>query len=96
MADIELDNIDKGREEERSGQDREREETSFTERTEETKDDYDNIRSRINPDSIDQGETSKGSEYDDEYDLSERLQDQTFKKERIRFKTIQALELGRV
>ncbi len=41
MADIELDNIDKGREEERSGQDREREETSFTERTEETKDDYD-------------------------------------------------------
>ena len=94
MADIELDNINKGREEERSGQDREREETSFTERTEETKDDYDNIRSRINPDSIDQGETSKGSEYDDEYDLSERFQDQTFKEERIRFKTIQALELA--
>ena len=95
MDDIELDNIDKGRvEEERSGQDREREETSFTERTEETKDDYDNIRSRINSDSIDQGETNEGSEYDDEYDLSERLQDQTFKKEMIRFKTIQALELA--
>ena len=47
MDDIELDNINKGREEERSGQDREREETSFTERTEETKDDYDDIRSRI-------------------------------------------------
>ena len=94
MDDIELDNINKGREEERSGQDREREETSFTERTEETKDDYDNIRSRINSDSIDQGETNEGSEYDDEYDLSERLQDQTFKKEMIRFKTIQALELA--
>ena len=48
MDDIELDNIDKGREEERSGQDREKEETSFTERTEETEDDYDDIRSRIN------------------------------------------------
>ncbi len=53
MDDIELDNIDKGREEERSGQDREREETSFTERTEETKDDYDDIRSRINSGSTD-------------------------------------------
>ena len=46
MDDIELDNINKGREEERSGRDREREET-FTERTEETEDDYDDIRSRI-------------------------------------------------
>ena len=48
MDDIELDNINKGREEEgRTEQDREREETSFTERTEETEDDYDDIRSRI-------------------------------------------------
>ena len=48
MDDIELDNINKGREEEgRTEQDRGKEETSFTERTEETEDDYDNIRSRI-------------------------------------------------
>ena len=95
MDEIELNNIDKGWEEEgRTEQDREKEETSFTERTEEAEDDYDNIRSRLSPDSIDEGETNEGLEYDDEYDLSERLQDQTFKKEMIRFKTIQALELA--
>ncbi len=96
MDDIELDNINKGREEERSGQDREREETSFTERTEETKDDYDNIRSRLSPDSIDQGETNEGLEYDDEYDLSERLQNQAqaTKEQMIRRQAIQALELA--
>ena len=96
MDDIELDNIDKGREEERSGQDREREETSFTERTKETKDDYDNIRSRLSPDSIDQGETNEGLEYDDEYDLSEQLQNQAqaTKEQMIRREAIQALELA--
>ena len=96
MADIELDNINKGREEERSGQDREREETSFTERTEETKDDYDNIRSRLSPDSIDEGETNEGLEYDDEYDLSERLQNQAqaTKEQMIRREAIKALEAG--
>ncbi len=96
MDDIELDNINKGREEERSGQDREREETSFTERTEETKDDYDNIRSRLSPDSIDEGETNEGLEYDDEYDLSERLQNQAqaTKEQMIRREAIKALELA--
>ncbi len=96
MDDIELDNINKGREEERSGQDREREETSFTERTEEAEDDYDNIRSRLSPDSIDEGETNEGLEYDDEYDLSERLQDQAqaTKEQMIRREAIQALEAG--
>ncbi len=65
MDDIELDNIDKGREEERSGQDREREETSFTERTkEETEDDYDNIRSRISPEPTDQSKTNEGLDVD--------------------------------
>ena len=93
MDDIELDNINKGREEERSGQDREREETSFTERTEETKDDYDNIRSRISPEPTVQSETNEGSKYDED-DLSERIEELTFKKEMIRFKTIQALELA--
>ncbi len=93
MDDIELDNINKGREEEgRTEQDREREETSFTERTRETEDDYDNIRSRLSPDSIDEGETNEGLEYDDEYDLSERLQDQTIKKQMIRREAIRALE----
>ena len=93
MDDIELDNIGKGREEERSGQDREREETSFTERTEETKDDYDNIRSRINSETPTQSKTNEGSKYDED-DLSERLEELTFKKEMIRFKVIQALELA--
>ncbi len=60
MDDIELDNINKGREEERLGQDREREETSFTERTEETEDDYNDIRSRINSGSTTQRETNEG------------------------------------
>ncbi len=94
MDDIELDNINKGlEEEERSGQDREREETSFTERTEETKDDYDNIRSQISPEPTVQSETNEGSKYDED-DLSERIEELTFKKEMIRFKTIQALELA--
>ena len=95
MDEIELDNIDKGREEERSGQGREREETSFTERTEKTEDDYDDIRSRISPDSIDQGETNEGFEYDDEYDLTsleKMIQDSNLKKQMIRREAIRALE----
>ena len=57
MDEIELNNIDKGREEEgRTEQDREREETSFTERTEEAEDDYDDIRSRISPEPTDQSD----------------------------------------
>ena len=94
MDDIELDNINKGREEEgRTEQDRGKEETSFTERTEETKSDYDNIRSRINSESTTQRETNEGFEYDED-DLSERIEELTFKKEMIRFKAIQALELA--
>ena len=94
MADIELDNIDKGREEERSGQDREREETSFTERTEEAEDDYDDIRSRINSGSTTQRETNEGFEYDenDLTELEKRLQDQANKKSDQRYDAIQALE----
>ncbi len=95
MDDIELDNTNKGREEERSGQDREREETSFTERTEETKDDYDNIRSRISPEPTDQGETNEGFEFDDDYDLTalgKMIQDRTDRKASQRYDAIQALE----
>ena len=93
MDDIELDNINKGREEERSGQDREREETSFTERTEETKDDYDNIRSRISPEPTDQSKTNEGSDdEDDPTDSEKRLQDQAIKKAVQRYGAIQALE----
>ena len=97
MDDIELDNINKGREEERSGQDREREKTSFTERTEKAEDDYDNIRSRLSPDSIDEGETSKGFEFDDDYDitaLGEMIHDFDLKKQMIKREAIQALEAG--
>ncbi len=93
MDDIELDNINKGREEERSGQDREREETSFTERTEETKDDYDNIRSRISPEPTDQSKTNEGfDDEDDPTDSEKRLQDQAIKKAVQRYGAIQALE----
>ena len=92
MDEIELDNIDKGREEEE--QDREREETSFTERTGETEDDYDDIRSRINPEPTVQSETNEGSEYDedDPTELERQVQDFALKKQMIRSKAIQALE----
>ena len=92
MDDIELDNIDKGREEERSGQDREREETSFTERTKETEDDYDDIRSRINSGSTTQRETNEGLDKNDLQNIEERikrLQDKSLKVER---NAIEALE----
>ena len=93
MDDIELDNINKGREEERSGQDREREETSFTKRTEETEDDYDDIRSRINSGSTTQRETNEGFDNeDDPTELEKRLQDQANKKSDQRYDAIQALE----
>ena len=94
MDDIELDNIDKGWEEERSGQDREREETSFTERTEETEDDYDDIRSRINSEQAPtQSKTNVGfDDEDDPTDSEKRLQDQAIKKAVQRYGAIQALE----
>ena len=89
MADIELDNIDKGREEERSGQDREREETSFTERTEETEDDYDDIRSRINSE---EAPTQSKTNEEDDSELARQIQDHAIKKAMIRYDAIQALE----
>ncbi len=93
MDDIELDNINKGREEERSGQDREREETSFTERTEETKDDYDNIRSRINSEKAPtQSETNEGFDDEDDSEIARQIQDHAIKKAVQRFDNIQALE----
>ena len=90
MADIELDNIDKGREEERSGQDREREETSFTERTEETEDDYDNIRSRT--DSEDTLIQSKTNDEDDPTELENQILERAISDATRRYYTIQALE----
>ncbi len=92
MDEIELDNIDKGREEERSGQDREREETSFTERTEETKDDYDDIRSRISPEPTDQSKTNEGFDDEDDSELARQIHDHTIKKAVQRYGAIQALE----
>ncbi len=92
MDDIELDNINKGREEERSGQDREREETSFTERTEETEDDYDDIRSRISPEPTDQSETNEGFDDKDDSELARQIHDHAIKKAVQRYGAIQALE----
>ena len=93
MADIELDNIDKGREEERSGQDREREETSFTERTEETEDDYDNIRSRINSEKTPtQSETNVGFDDEDDSELARQIQNYGINNAVQRYDAIQALE----
>ena len=86
MADIELDNIDKGREEERSGQDRERDETSFTERTEETEDDYDNIRSRT-----DSAETLTQSETNNE-DAEDQILERAISDATKRYYAIRALE----
>ena len=93
MDDIELDNINKGREEERSGQDREKEETSFTERTEETKDDYDNIRSQINSEKTPtQSETNVGFDNEDDSEIARQIQDQAIKKAVQRYDAIQTLE----
>ena len=90
---------ERGREEDKSSEEarerQEKEETSFTERTEEAEDDYDNIRSRISPDSIDQGETNEGFKYDDEYDLTsleKMIQDSNLNKQMIRREAIRALE----
>ena len=92
MDEIELDNIDKGRVEEE--QDREREETSFTERTGETEDDYDDIRSRISPEPTVQSETNEGSKYDedDPTDLERQTRVLSIKKSLKRYNAIQALE----
>ncbi len=94
MDDIELDNINKGREEEgRTEQDREREETSFTERTEETKDDYDNIRSRIDSEEAPtQSKTNEGFDDEDDSELARQIQDHAIKKAVQRYGAIQALE----
>ena len=70
MDDIELDNIDKGRVEDE--QDREKEETSFTERTEEAEDDYDDIRSRIDSEPTAQNDHVNLNDFDST-DLERRL-----------------------
>ncbi len=101
MENIELNERGRGREEDKSSEEarerQEKEETSFTERTEEAEDDYNKIRSRISPDSIDQGETNEGFEFDDDYDitaLGEMIHDSDLKKEMIRREAIRALEAG--
>ncbi len=88
MDEIELDNIDKGRVEEE--QDREREETSFTERTEETEDDYDNIRSRI--DSEEAPTQSGTNEGFDDSELARQIHERAINKAVKRYDAIQALE----
>ncbi len=92
MADIELDNIgEEGREEERAEETKraEEEETSFTENT---RDNYDNTRSRINSGSATQSKTNEGVDENDLQNLEKRirsLQDKSLEKRR---KVIEALE----
>ncbi len=91
MDEIELDNIDKGREEEE--QDREREETPFTERTEETEDDYDNIRSRIDTEETPtQSETNEGFDDEDDSELARQIHERAINIAVKRYNAIQALE----
>ena len=97
MDEIEL--KERGREEDDKFEDarerQEEEETSFTERTEEAEDDYGNIRSRIDSGPADQGETSKGYEYEDDQEsayLKKQLQNIRDRKAAQRRETIQALE----
>ncbi len=93
MDEIELNNIDKGREEEgRTEQDREKEETSFTERTEETESDYDNIRSRINSGSTTERETNKGLGKNDLQSIEERIKRLQDKSEKVKRNATEALE----
>ena len=94
MDEIELNNIDKGREEQgRTEQDREREETSFTERTEEVEDDYDDIRSQINSEEAPtQSETNVGFDDEDDSESARQIQDLAIRKAVQRYGAIQALE----
>ncbi len=87
MDDIELDNIDKGRVEDE--QDREKEETSFTERTEETEDD--DIRSRISPEPTVQTRVDLNDF--DSTDLERRLAKDQQDKEMRREGAIQILRM---
>ena len=99
MENIEL--KERGREEDESFEDarerQEEEETSFAERTEEAEDDYDKIRSRIDSDPADQGETSKGYEYEDDQEsayLEKQLQNIRDRKAAQKYEAIEALEAG--
>ena len=90
---------ERGREEDKSPEEarerQEKEETSFTERTGETEDDYDDIRSRIDSEEAPtQSKTNEGFEYDedDPTELERQVQDFALKKQMIRSKAIRALE----
>ncbi len=90
---------ERGREEDKSSEEarerQEKEETSFTKRTEEAVDDYDNIRSRIDSEEAPtQSKTNEGFEYDedDPTELERQVQDFALKKQMIRSKAIRALE----
>ena len=92
MADIELDNIgEEGREEDRVEETRraEEEETSFTENT---RDNYDNTRSRINTDMPTQSKTNEGLDEDDLQNIGERIKSLQDKSSKERRNAIEALE----
>ncbi len=89
---IELDNIgEEGREEGRDQEGREerdREDTSFSENT---KDNYDNTRSRINSESATQSETNTERGNSDSTDSERRVQDQLDKRAKQRYDTVRVL-----
>ena len=85
---------ERGREEDKSSEEaREKEETSFTERTEEAEDDYDNIRSRIDSETATQSETRTDLEDFDTADLTRRLAKDQQDKETQRDGARQILEI---
>ncbi len=90
MADIELDNLgENGREEE----DRQEEDTSFTENTDNANAEYDNTRSQISSEQTIQTRANTGlGEDDDLTDLERQIQDHAVKKAIQRYDAIQALE----
>ncbi len=93
MESIELEDIGKeGREEERSEESREekdQEETSFTENT---RDNYDNTRSRINSGSTTQRETNEGLDKNDLQNIEERIKRLEDKSSKVKRNAIEALE----
>ena len=98
MDDIELDNIDKGRERERERERSEREETSFNEETRRSDKDYEKARDRIDSGTTNQGETSGDVDLGDDDDdpivsnLKRSVREYNERKGEERFSAILALE----
>ncbi len=88
MADIELDNLGEDEKEE----DRQEEDTSFTENTDNANAVYDNIRSQINSEQTTQTRANTGLSEDGLTDLEKQIQNHAVRKAVQRYEAIQALE----